>query len=433
MVALLVALGVDNLGSGLFLPLMLVYATRVVGLPLAVAGVTVTIGTLVGLLVPPVAGRLVDRVGPRPVVIASQVVQALGAFGFAVAGGVVGVAVSTCLLAAGQQLFYSSLFALLSDVVGDRPKDHPFAVVSMVRSACFGVGALLAAWLLTVGALRVAVLLNAASFVIGALVLGFFVRAPHTRVAAGQEGGRVSRRFLFLIMLTGLVVLGIDFFLVGIPVYVLDLGAPSWLPGVLLAVHTVVTSTCGTLAVRLTDGMPRTATLALAGWFFVGWSAVCLVAVVVPAGWQVAWLLGTTLVVAAGAVLFGARVNALAVALAPAATRGKHLAAFQYAFTIAGVLAPAVVALFAAGVWVPWAVVALCALVGAVGFRVFEGLFRADRVQARRPSEERQGQGADQHGQGHRADTHQGDPRPVEGQRLVDQVHDEGGQAKTGQ
>jgi MFS family permease len=369
MLPLLVALGVDNFGSGLFLPLTLVYATRVVGLPLGVAGVTVTVGTLVGLLVPPVAGRLVDRVGPRPVVIASQVVQALGAVVFAGAGGVGAVAVAVCLLAAGQQLFYSSLFALISDVVGARGKDHPFALVGMVRSACFGAGGLFAAWLLTVDALRLAVLLDALSFVACAGVLGMFVRAPHVRVPT--DGGRVSRRFLVLILVTGLVALGIDFFLVGIPVYVLDLGAPTWLPGVLLALHTAVTSTCGTLAVRLTDHLPRTSTLALGGSLLVMWCGLCFAASLVPAGWRTAWLLGSALAMAAGAVLFGARVNALAVALAPAATRGRHLAAFQYAFTVPQVLAPAVVALFTAGVWAPWAVVAACAGSGAVAFRAF--------------------------------------------------------------
>lgn len=369
---LLVALGIDNLGSGLFLPLTLVYTTRVVGLPLAVAGVTVTIGTVVGLLVPPLAGRLVDRVGPRPVVIASQMVQALGALAFAVADGIWSVGVAVCLLAAGQQLFYSSLFALLADVVGDRPKDHPFAVVGMVRSACFGAGALLAAWLLTIGALRVAVLINAVSFVVCALMLAFFVRAPHVAVPDTSGEGRVSWRFLFLILLTGLVALGLDFFLVGIPVYVLDLGAPAWLPGVLLAVHTAISSTCGTLAVRVTDRLHRTTTLALAAALLVVWCALCLAAAALPAGWRPAWLLGTALVLAASGVLFAARVNALAVALAPPATRGRHLAAFQYAFTVAQVLAPAVVALFAVGVWVPWTVVAACAGVGAVAFYTFK-------------------------------------------------------------
>lgn len=368
MLPLLIALGVDNFGSGLFLPLTLVYATREVGLPLAVAGVTVTAGTVVGLLVPPVAGRFVDRVGPRPVVIASQVVQALGALGFLVADGVVTVAVAVCLLAAGQQLFYSSLFALISDVVGDRDKDHPFAVVGMVRSACFGLGALAAGWLLAAGSLRVAVAVNAVSFVACAVLLAWRVRAPHTPVER-TGGHRISRRFLGLVAVTGLVALGTDFFLVGLPVYALDLGTPAWLPGVILALHTAVTSTCGTLAVRVTRNLPRTTTLAYAAVLTAVWSAACLAAAAVPAGWRPVWLLVSALVLAAGAVLFGARANALAVAMAPAESRGRHLAAFQYAFTVPAVLAPAVVGLFAAGVWVPWTVVAATAIAGAIAFR----------------------------------------------------------------
>lgn len=366
MLPLLIALGVDNFGSGLFLPLTLVYVTGEVGLPLAVAGVTVTVGTVVGLLVPPIAGRLVDRVGPRPVVIASQVVQALGALGFLVADGVVTVAVATCLLAAGQQLFYSSLFALIADVVGERQKDHPFAVVAMVRAACFGLGALVAGGLLTVGALRFAVAVNAVSFVTTALVLAFGVRAPHTVVPSGR--GRISRRFPGVVVVAGLVALSVDFFLIGLPVYVLDLGAPPWLPGVILALHTAVSSTCGTLAVRATRHLPRTATLARAAWLVVVWCALCVAAPVLPTAWRPAWFLGSALVLAAAGVLYGTRANALAVDLAPAESRGRHLAAFQYAYTVPGVLAPAVVALFAAGLWVPWVVVAVCAGAGAIAF-----------------------------------------------------------------
>ncbi|MFL6120195.1 MFS transporter [Actinophytocola sp.] len=289
--------------------------------------------------------------------------------------------VAVCLLAAGQQLFYSSLFALISDVVGAREKDHPFAVVGMVRGACFGVGGLFAAWLLTMDALRLAVLLDAVSFVACALVLWFFVRVPHVPVVAdGDVVGKVSRRFLLLIAVTGLVALAIDFFLVGVPVYVLDIGAPTWLPGVLLALNTAVSSTCGTLAVRVTRQLPRTTTLALAGWLLVLWCGLCFFASVLPVGWRVAWLLGSALVLAAGGVLFGARVNALAVALSPAVARGRHLAAFQYAFTVPGVLAPAVVALFTVGNWAPWTVVAVCAGSGAVAFRAFGARLPADVV-----------------------------------------------------
>ncbi len=363
--ALLAALGIDNFGSGLFLPLTLVYATQVVGLSLAVAGVTVTVGTVVGLFVPPVAGRFVDRVGPRPVVVAAQLVQAVGALAFFFADGVFAVGVAVCALAAGQQLFYSSLFALITDVMGAR--DRGFAVVTMVRAGCFGLGGLAAAALLTVGGLRVAVLVNAASFVVCAALLVWRVRAPH--VPAVRTRGFVERRFLVLIVVTALVALAVDFFLVGLPVYVLGLDAPPWLPGVIVALHTVVTSTCGTLAVRLTDTWRRTSTLAFGAGLVVVWCGMCAAAAVLPAGWLVSWLLVAAVVLAASGVFFGARVNALAVALAPEGARGRYLAAFQYAFTVPGVVAPAVVALFATAMWLPWAVVAVCAGVGALAFR----------------------------------------------------------------
>jgi MFS family permease len=148
--ALLTALGVDNFGSGLFLPLTLVYLTRDVGLPLNVAGPVISIGALAGLAVPAFTGRLVDWAGARSVVIASQLVQALGAAGYLLARSELPVLAAAMLLATGQQLFYSSLFALVSDVSGSGPPDRPFAVVNMVRAGCFGLGGLAVGGLLTV-------------------------------------------------------------------------------------------------------------------------------------------------------------------------------------------------------------------------------------------------------------------------------------------
>ena len=84
---LLAALGVNNFGSGLFLPVVLLYVTRVVGLPLAAAGTVVALGTVAGLAVPPAAGRLVDRVGPRRVVICAELLQVLGAVTYLAARG----------------------------------------------------------------------------------------------------------------------------------------------------------------------------------------------------------------------------------------------------------------------------------------------------------------------------------------------------------
>jgi hypothetical protein len=58
---------------------------------------------------------------------------------------------------------------------------------------------------------------------------------------------------------------------------------------------------------------------------------------------------------------FGLLANALAEAAAPGPVRGRYLAAFQYAFTVPGVIAPAVAALFSVAVWLPWLLAGLSA------------------------------------------------------------------------
>jgi Na+/melibiose symporter-like transporter len=377
-VALLAALGVDNLGSGSFLPVTLLYVTRVVGLPLALAGTVVAAGTVAGLGAPAVAGRLTDRVGPLRVVVGAEVLQALGAIAYLAARGAAEVAVAAVLLGAGLQLFYSSLFALIADVAGDGPKDRPFAVAGMVRSACFSVGGLISGGLLTLAGpagYRIAVVADAASFAVCALLLALLVRVPRPAhrdpgAAAARPAGPLSDRpFLALIAATGLAMLAGDVFLCGMSVYVLgELHSRPWLPGAAVAVAAGLTGAGATVALRLTRRLRRTTAIALGAWLYVMWCGACLAALAVPPGWRPAELLAATVVMAVAGLLFQ-RANALAEAVAPAAVRGRYLAAFQYAFTVAGVVAPAVVALYSVAVWLPWVLVAACAAGSAVGMR----------------------------------------------------------------
>ena len=376
---LLVALGVDNAGSGLFLPLVLVYATQVVGLPLAVAGTVVAAGTAVGLLAPAVAGPLVDRIGPKAVVVASQLVQAAGLLAYLLARGVTGVAVGAVLVAVGLQLFYSSLFALIADVAPPGPRDHAFAVVDMVRAAAFGAGALVAGVLLTVldgPGLRVAVAVDAATFVLAALVLVVFVR-PHHAGRGGPSGSGAGaatgtaagvlrdRPFLVLIAATALIGLAGDVFLIGLPVLALDqMRAPAWVPGVCLALLTLVTSTAAAAVVRATGRRSRLQVIGTGAVVTLAWCALTATALAVPPAWVPAWLVASTLVLAAASLLVGTRPNAVAEAAAPPRSRGRYLAGFQYAYTGAALVAPLVIASSALHPVLPWALSAAATAAG---------------------------------------------------------------------
>ncbi|MEU5258357.1 MFS transporter [Amycolatopsis sp. NPDC021455] len=372
-VALLCALGIDNFGSGLFLPLALVYVTQVVGVPLAMAGTAVTLGAVGGLVVPPLAGRMVDSIGPRAVVIVAQLLQAAGAGAYLIADGPGPVVAAAVLLAAGQQLFYSSLFVLIADVAGDVPKDRPFAEVGMVRAGCFGLGGLAAGavltWLGTDG-YRIALAVDAATFFLAASVLAAFVQLarPHRQACTPSVRVLRDRPYLALILFSGLFGLSLDFFLIGTPVFVLDrLHGPAWLPGAIVALLTVVTSVGGTLALRLTAGLNRIAAMRVGSALFAAWCLVSLGVLVVPGDWRVAYLLASTLVFAAGDLVFGPRSGALAEAAAPPVARGRYLAAYQYAFTVAQVIAPVVVSLFSVADWLPWVLVGACAGLAVAG------------------------------------------------------------------
>ncbi|NAZ82826.1 MFS transporter [Kineococcus sp. R8] len=381
---LLGALAVDNLGSGLFLPLVLVYSTQVVGLSLAAAGATLFVGSLLGLLVPGVVGVVVDRLGARRVVLASLLVQAAGMLVYLLAGSatgrgaaVVGAVAGAVLVAAGTQTFYSSLFSLIAAVAGEGPKDRAFAHVEMVRSAAFGLGALVGAGLLTwldAPALRIAVAVDAVSFLVAAVLLRWLVDAAGPRAAARAvpalagptpAGSKPSgpapwrdRPFLGLLLLIALTGLATDVFLVGFAVWAVDqVGTRPWLPGACVALLTALTSTCAALVVRWTATWRRTRVIALGAVLTTVWSAACALTPLLTPSWRAPWLLAATVVLAAAGLL-GGRVMVVAEATAPPAAHGRYLATVQYSFTAAQLLAPLVVGLFAVALWLPWAAVA---------------------------------------------------------------------------
>ena len=68
----------DALGTGLFLPISVIYLTRIVGLSATRVGVGLTIAGVVAVLAAPSAGPLLDRFDARTIVLACFTVSALG-------------------------------------------------------------------------------------------------------------------------------------------------------------------------------------------------------------------------------------------------------------------------------------------------------------------------------------------------------------------
>lgn len=367
---------IDSLGSGLFAPLSLLYFHVVAGLPLATVGLALSGTAAVGVALSPLVGPLVDRFGARRVVAGAQLLQGVGFLVYLGVGSVAALIPAALLVTIGLRAFWSSLFTFLADLAPATEQDRWYGLAGAAQNAGFGLGGLLGGLLIASGGTtgyRLVVGINAASFfVAGGLLLGR-VREPRrarpVQATAGDGGYRLllrDRPFLALTATNVLFALCNLLFFVGLPVYALDaLAAPAWLPGVLFAANTALLAGAQTAVVRLAEPYRRTRVLALAGALWCAWAVLFALAVRLPAALVIPFLIAVTGLYALADLLHSPTANALAAAASPEAVRGRYLAAYQLSWGVATFLAPAFfTVLFARDAALPWAVLAVLALVG---------------------------------------------------------------------
>ena len=105
-----------------------------------------------------------------------------------------------------------------------------------------------------------------------------------------------------------------------------------------------------------------------------------------PASYVTAALIVATLIFAIGSLLIGTRLNAAANDAAPPSQRGKYLATFQYAFSIASLVAPLLLTAFAFATWLPWAILSLTLAIALVLLPLLRRTL-PERVLGARPAE----------------------------------------------
>jgi MFS family permease len=410
---LLAALAIDALGSGLFLPISLLYFSKVSDIELSLVGIVLSISAAATLPLPVWVGQLVDRFGAYRIVIAAQVLQAVGFFGYLIVSGPFSLALAALIVTAGQRAFWSSAFTLIVDFTsspgppldahgkqgpGDG-QDQWFAVVGMLQAAGHGLGGFITGSLLTAASetvWRLLVSVNATTFVVAALLLLFGVRTHvSTPAKKGPHGGYrlllADRPYQALILVNSLFALCSVFLGLALPVYLIEgvPTAPHWLVGPLLALNTVLLATGQTLAVRLVRPLPRGRALACAGALWVVWSVAMAAAIDIPATVIVPYLVIVTMLYTLAELVHAPLSNTLAAAAAPRESRGRYLAVFQYSFMLAKIVAPGLfTVLFTRSPVLPWIVIGTLVGVGSLGMLALERRLPAHAVHRERDRDE---------------------------------------------
>ncbi|OKI02383.1 hypothetical protein A6A06_15180 [Streptomyces sp. CB02923] len=392
-------MSVDALGTGLYVPLSLLYFLHATDVGLPLIGTLVSVATALSLPVPLLAGRAADRFGARPVVITGQLVQAVGFFLYLQVSGPVSLMVAVLVEGIGARIYWSSVFTLIAELADadttGRAKEWWFARASMIRAAGMGAGGMTAgvalAWEST-RAYHLLILVNGVSFTVAALLVRSLVRVnpavrthpPRTATeteteAAAEAGARTEppgaghrallrdRPYLQLILANTAFAVCSTFLTTALPVYVTKgLGVAGWVVGPLLAVNTVLLATTPALVSRFVRRhMTRVRTMALSGLCWTVWCAGSAVALLVPHAALPVFLLLVLLCYTAGELIHEPASNSLAAGAAPPPVRGIYLAAFQYSFTVGTIVSPVLfTVLFSQRAALPWIVVGGVALLG---------------------------------------------------------------------
>ncbi|MFK0169619.1 MFS transporter [Streptomyces sp. NPDC090306] len=393
--ALIAGIAIDATGSGMYVPFNLIFFSHVTDLPLAQIGLVLTVTSLIALAALPLGGAAVDRFGALKVLIVLYLVRALGFALYPLAHSLPAFAVLALVTAAGTRAAPSTLQARFAELLSGTDRDRMQALSRSLGNAGLGGGTLIASLIIATAGDHgyvIAAWLNAGSFVVAALLATRTPASPHAdRNRPSRKGGyRLVAKdpsFLLLALSNLSLAIGYTSLTILLPVFAIKwLHVPQGLIGSAFIVNTALCATLGVPVAALARRRFRTRigmAQAGAGLFVLAFVGQIVLGTVRPENNALAMTVLLTCVVVAtfGELVHSPAASTLAQAAAPAALRGRYLAAYQSSWALANALAPSVfTALVSQDGRLPWLVIAVTAVLGAFMLRLAERRLPADAV-----------------------------------------------------
>jgi hypothetical protein len=349
---LLAASFTDALGTGLFLPLSVIYLTRIVGLSPARAGLGLTIAGFLAIAASPLSGTLLGRFDARMVVLGCFAASACGFLAYIAVGSFASFLGVAIVVQFASRMERPATAVLTLGVTPRAGQLDALAWQQSLRNLGYGAGGLLAALALLVhGKTPFVVLLaaNAASYVVaGLLVLQLPAvppPEPRDRGGAGYREVVHDRAYVGLALLNVIMALHDSLLLVAMPLWIVTrTKAPLPLTGLLFALNTVLVVLLQVRATRniaARGGITRSYRTAAVS-FVLACTAFALAAGAPAAAATV------LLVFALGALTSAEMVTSaggwfLSVNLAPARGRERYLSVFKTSMAVQQAAGPVLV------------------------------------------------------------------------------------------
>ena len=355
---LLAGVAIDAFGTGLTLPFLVVYLHAVRGLPLETVGLIVAVPATLALVLLGPVGVLVDRLGPRRVMMTALAAAASGALLLSRAETVPAAFLARTLTGIAAAAFWPANDTLVASVVPSEQRQRYFGVSFALLNAGIGVGGVIGALFVDVAHPNSFVTVyraDALTFLVPLALLAVPLRHVGGPVAhghatavptAGTYGDvlrdRVFRRLLLLSFVSSFV--GYGQVEGGWTAYANAIARVSTRAlGIAFAVNTTTIVLLQVVVLRLIQGRRRTRMLMLQAALWSASWAILGVAGRVPATPLAAVLVVSAFgVFAVGETLMSPTLPAIRNDVAPEALRGRYNAAAGIAFQLAHITGPTV-------------------------------------------------------------------------------------------
>jgi MFS transporter, DHA1 family, tetracycline resistance protein len=173
-----------SIGDGVMLPFFALWAQKDAGVPTAWIGVL--FGCYAGgeLLATPLLGGIADRLGRRPVLLASTLGVGCGFLLLSFCHGVIATAAVLLLIGVFESVLHPTAFTVIGDVVPQDETRHHFAVARVLSSIGRAIGPALGA-LLVLRSLSAVFIGSAVALLLAAALVACLL--PETRHAGASE------------------------------------------------------------------------------------------------------------------------------------------------------------------------------------------------------------------------------------------------------
>jgi MFS family permease len=341
------AIAVDAVGSGVFMPVAMLYFLFTTDLTLVQVGAAISIASALSLPAGVLLGGVVDRYGAKRMLLMGNALQALGFTAYLFTESFASVLFWTVVVTVGRTAFWGSYGNIVAAISVPGEREKWFGFLGALRNVGFAVGGLVSGLAITIGthaAYSAVVVANAASYV---LAFGLLLAVPATpRSEHGRQPGswaivlrdRPYRLLWFCQLSFSMSMMVLNF---AMPVYATTvLGLSGWVTGAVFTINTVIVGFGQGLAVNAMTGARRWQMLLLANGFFVVSYAIMLGAGWLSVGFATAVVLVGSAIYTLGEVTGGPVQAALSAEAAPEHLRGRYMSLIQLAWNLAGTIAP---------------------------------------------------------------------------------------------